>query len=103
MQILLFLTLSDKYMLPCLNKKLFGIECPGCGIQRSFAYLLKGDFAAAFNMYPAIYSLIILLLFLGTNLFFKFKYDSKIKIFLLILNVAIITISYIIKMKHIIH
>ncbi|WP_245201496.1 DUF2752 domain-containing protein [Saonia flava] len=90
-------------MLPCLNKKLFGIECPGCGIQRSFSFLLQGDFLAAFKMYPAIYTLLILLSFAGVNLFLKFKYDFKIKVFLLVLNVAIIAISYIIKMNNLIH
>ncbi|MGS0524465.1 DUF2752 domain-containing protein [Zobellia nedashkovskayae] len=31
-------------MLPCLNKKLFGIDCPGCGLQRSIVLFFKGRF-----------------------------------------------------------
>jgi len=88
-------------MLPCLNKKLFGIDCLGCGMQRSIALLIKGEFSAAFYMYPAIYPLLILLLFLGTNLFIKFKYDHVIKAGLMILSVVTIIISYMIKMKFI--
>ena len=95
----LFLKVED-YMLPCLNKRLFGIECPGCGIQRSVAFLLKGDFAAAFHMYPAIYTLILLSGFLIINLFVKFKYQTIIKMSLIILNVLIILISYFIKLNH---
>ncbi len=86
-------------MLPCLNKKIFGIECLGCGMQRSILLLFKGDFVAAFYMYPAIYPLLILLLFLGLNFFIKFKYDKYIKIFLMILTILTMLISYIIKMK----
>ena len=48
----------EDFMLPCLNKKLLGIDCLGCGMQRAVALILHGDFVAAFYMYPAIYTLI---------------------------------------------
>ena len=47
----------EEYMLPCLNKKLFGVDCLGCGIQRALSLLIHGEFIAAFKMYPAIYTL----------------------------------------------
>ncbi|MBL4663418.1 MAG: DUF2752 domain-containing protein [Flavobacteriaceae bacterium] len=89
----------EDYMLPCLNKQLFGIDCLGCGIQRATALLFDGEFVAAFKMYPAIYTLIILLLFLITNIWVKFKYDRIIKISLITLNVLIVVIAYIVKMN----
>ena len=89
----------EDYMLPCLNKQLFGIECLGCGIQRAAALLFKGEFIAAFKIYPAIYSLILLVLFLLVNLVVKFKYSTPIKISLIAVNVLIIVISYCIKMS----
>ena len=90
----------DSYMLPCVNKKLFGVECPGCGIQRSAALLWEGNFEGAFYMYPAIYTLILLFIFLGINNFYKFKYSNTILIFLLLLNFAIIFINYILKLTN---
>jgi hypothetical protein len=89
----------EEFMLPCLNKQLFGIDCLGCGIQRATALLFQGEFIAAFKMYPAIYTLIILLFFLITNIWVKFKYDRIIKISLIILNVLIVVIGYMIKMN----
>ena len=53
----------EKYMFPCISKTLFGIECLGCGFQRAFVLILEGNFEAAFTMYPAIYSSLILLFF----------------------------------------
>ncbi len=103
MQLVNLAMLNEDYMLPCLNKKFFGIECPGCGIQRSAALLWEGDFAGAFHMYPAIYTLIALIMFVGINLFLKFKHDFKIKVSLLMINVVIIIVSYIIKMNHVIN
>jgi hypothetical protein len=92
------LNLED-YMLPCLNKKLFGLDCLGCGFQRSLLHVIKGDFIAAFNVYPAIYTLILLAIFLILNLKFKFKSGKKIIIIFTIINVLIIITSYFIKMK----
>ena len=89
----------EDYMLPCLNKQLFGIECLGCGIQRATALLFKGEFIAAFKVYPAIYSLFVLGIFLVLTLFIKFKHATPIKIFLIAINVLIIVISYFIKMN----
>ncbi|SHI50020.1 Protein of unknown function [Aquimarina spongiae] len=86
-------------MLPCLNKKIFGVDCMGCGMQRSIALLFKGEFAAAFQMYPAIYPLLLLLIFLGFNLFVKFRYDQVIKAGLMITTILTMIISYVIKMK----
>lgn len=90
----------DEYMLPCLNKKYLGFECMGCGIQRSIALLLRGEFTEAFLMYPAIYPLIALLGILVLNQFISFKYANKSIIFLAILTVATIIISYTIKMTN---
>ncbi len=87
----------EDFMLPCLNKKLFGMECFGCGIQRATILLFKGDFLMAFKVYPAIYTLFLLALFLIFNLFIKFKFDYNIKMGLIILNVIIVIISYLIK------
>jgi len=89
----------EDYMIPCLNKKIFGIECLGCGTQRAAALLFKGEFVAAFKMYPAIYTMALLLVLVVFNFFVKFKYDHRIKIGLLFINVAIILVSYFIKMS----
>jgi hypothetical protein len=58
-------------MIPCLFKKLFGIECLGCGFQRSLFLLFEGDFSGAFKMFPAIFS--TLLFFVFVALFFLDK------------------------------
>lgn len=96
----MILSLED-YMLPCLNKKLFGLDCLGCGIQRSFIHLINGEFTDAFYMYPAIYTLILFAFFYIINLKFKFKFSRKIIITFATINVLIIVTSYFIKMRHI--
>ena len=89
----------EDYMLPCINKKMFGIDCPGCGIQRSFVHVVKGEFQDAFHLYPAIFTLILLILFFILNKRFKFKFGKKIIGTLAVINIAVIIVSYIIKMN----
>lgn len=91
----------EEYMLPCLNKQLFGIDCLGCGAQRAFFLVFQGQFTAAFKMYPAIYSILLLLGFLIINLFVKFKRDWHVKAGLIILNAFIILIAYFIKVSYV--
>jgi len=97
-QYLYFVSLED-FMIPCLNKKLFGFDCPGCGIQRAIAFLFQGDFIAAFKMYPAIYTLLFFGSFILLNRKMNFKHAQRIILILAILNVFIILGSYIIKMN----
>ena len=94
----MFLFGINDFMLPCLNKRLFGVECPGCGMQRSIQLLFQGEFVAAFKMYPAIYPLTFFFLFLLANNFFKSKYSETIVIILGITSVATILINYIFKL-----
>jgi len=87
----------EDYMLPCLSKKYFGVECLGCGMQRATALLFKGEFISAFKMYPGIYPLAGLGIFLLLNFFIKFKYAEKIKAGLMILSIIFIVGNYILK------
>ena len=87
----------EDYMLPCINKTLFGIDCMGCGLQRSVALIFHGEFIAAFYMYPAIYSLLLLLAVAVINIFKKIKYFNKIITILAIITVSTIVINFLIK------
>ncbi len=35
----------------CLSHQLFGVDCPGCGLTRSFVYLFHGDWRASLEMH----------------------------------------------------
>ncbi|WP_324718888.1 DUF2752 domain-containing protein [Salinimicrobium sp. HB62] len=93
----------EEFMLPCLNKQLFGIDCLGCGAQRAFVLVFKGEFIAAFKMFPAIYPILLLLFFLIINLFFKFKGDWYVKAGLIIISATTIVAAYFYKMSFLIN
>jgi len=68
----------EKFMLPCLFKTLFGIECLGCGFQRALFLLFQGQFLAAFKMYPALYSTLLFLGFIALYFLDKSKNYTKL-------------------------
>ncbi len=89
----------DQLMLPCLNKAMFGIDCPGCGAQRALFMVFRGDFKSAFHLYPAIYSLILLGIVLIVSRFYRIH--PRLIHVLIGVNVLTIVISYIVKMNQI--
>lgn len=88
----------EENMLSCQWKQL-GMDCMGCGMQRSIIYILKGEFVDAFFMYPAIYTLIGMFVYLGFHLKFSFKNGHRILLYLFIINIIIILTNYIIKIN----
>ncbi len=90
----------EEYMLPCLNKKFFGFECMGCGIQRSLVALFQGHFVEAFFLYPGIFPLIALGTAITWNHFFGIKHGNRIISFFAILSVLTIITNYILKFYH---
>ena len=87
------ITFLQQHMLPCPSKALFHIDCPGCGMQRSFIYLLQGDLKESLMLHPATIPMLALVFFLPLHLIFKFNKGARILIFLQ-LTVAIITVAF---------
>ena len=94
------LSYLEENLLVCSWKETIGINCLGCGMQRAIVLILKGDFIEAFKMYPAIYSLFFMFIYLGLHLKFEFKKGSKILLYLFIINIAIMITNYIIKFNN---
>lgn len=90
----------EDFMIPCLSKKLFGLDCPGCGMQRAFVMLIKGDFADAFHMFPAIYTTIPLFLLIGLHFVDKSRNYSKLIIPFAIINAVIMITAYFYKLTN---
>jgi hypothetical protein len=87
----------ESHFLACPYKKYFNIDCMGCGMQRSFIELLKGNFTESFYLYPALLPLMLMLLILPLHLIFKFKRGASTLKNLFIFNIGIVVISYVIK------
>ncbi len=90
--------LADNYM-SCSFKEHTGLECTGCGMQRSIVALLNGDIAASVHYYPAMLPLLAMFGYLLLHLFFKFQHGAKALLVMFITNAFIITINYFLKLS----
>jgi hypothetical protein len=95
-----FIHWLETHLLACPFKKLTGIDCPGCGLQRSFVALLKGDIGTSLKFYPATLPIMALMIFTLLHLKLEFKNGALIIKGMYILATAIILISYIYKVYH---
>jgi len=84
-------------MLSCPSKKYLHIECPGCGLQRSFLLLLKGDLQASFIMYPATMPLMALVVFVCLHLKYQFRNGATVIKYLQLGIAIMIAVFYIYK------
>ncbi|WP_183564473.1 DUF2752 domain-containing protein [Mucilaginibacter sp. SP1R1] len=54
-----FINWLQNHLLRCPFKYLTGIDCPGCGFQRSLIALLQGDIQQSFALYPPTIPLLL--------------------------------------------
>lgn len=86
-----------RYLVPCPFKKITGVDCPGCGFQRSVIALLQGDVALSLRYYPATLLLLATALFVVLNRKFQFENYDLIKKWMFIASALVIVSSYFIK------
>jgi uncharacterized protein DUF2752 len=90
---------ATEYMIPCLNKQLFGVDCLGCGTQRALLLILKGNFSEAFFQFPAIYTTLLFFGVLALHFIDRSRNYHRIIIALAIVNAAIMIVSYLLKIS----
>jgi hypothetical protein len=88
----------QRHMQPCFYKQYLGMECPGCGMQRAFIELLKGNVLESIKLYPALLPVIFMMFYLILHIVFDFKKGATIIKYSFIINVVIIMIHYIAKL-----
>ena len=95
---LIFINWLQNHLIPCPFKFLTGIDCPGCGFQRSVIQLIQGNFQKSFTLYPATIPLLSFFIYGIADHIFKLDTpNNSIKKTLFIFNGSIILLSYGIK------
>jgi hypothetical protein len=93
----------EQHMLTCPFKHVTGFDCPGCGIQRSFIAMLKGNFRESFYFYPALLLVLCTLLIVAIHITFKLKHGAAYVKYGYIITTVVILISYGVKMTHLVN
>lgn len=96
--LLKIITWLESHQGTCSFREMTGIDCPGCGLQRSLLALLKGDLAESILQFPALLPLAAMFLFLGIHLVFKLKHGALILKIFFISNISLIVLNFVYKL-----
>ena len=89
----------QNHLIPCPFKYLTGIDCPGCGFQRSVMALLQGDIHKSFGLYPPAIPLLLFFAYGIVDRYLKLDTSkSTIKKSFFMVAGSVVLISYCIKM-----
>ncbi|WP_316846564.1 DUF2752 domain-containing protein [Pedobacter psychrodurus] len=93
-----FVDWLQNHLISCPFKALTGIDCPGCGFQRSFIALLQGDLSKSWSLYPP--TIPLLFLFITTAILYKIQLRQRALLFKILVIVVgnFVMISYLHKM-----
>jgi hypothetical protein len=96
---LTFISWLQNHLLRCPFKYLTGIDCPGCGFQRSVLALIQGDWHKSFTIYPPTIPLLLFFAYGIADRFFKLDTSKEIvKKTLFMVTGTIVLVSYGIKL-----
>ncbi len=84
----------QNHLTPCFFKSTFGFDCPGCGMQRAFISLLKGNLSESLHYHPALIPFLITLSVLLVQLKLKHPKGGTLVMWLFIITTAITFIQY---------
>lgn len=87
----------EQHLVTCLSVKYLGLECPGCGMQRAFIALLRGQFAQSLHYNPALLPFLITVLILLFHLKFDFKYGARSIVIGFVITTGVMVGHYILK------
>ena len=85
-------------MLPCSWKEHLGVECPGCGAQRSFLELTQGHIWDSILLFPALLPLLAVVIIAIIHIARPFKAAPKWIIRLIILTGVLMVGNWIVKL-----
>ena len=85
-------------MVECSWKSHFGVECFGCGFQRSCLLLVEGNIWESIKLFPATIPIILVFIYTVAHLIFKYKNGARNIVILFSTSVALILASFIWKL-----
>lgn len=98
---LVFFKWLQGHLIPCPFKYFTGIDCPGCGFQRSVLALVHGDLHESFLLYPPAIPLLLFFVYGIADGFFKLDTKKEVvKKTLFIVIGSMVMISYIFKLYY---
>ena len=94
-----FIAFIERHLLPCGIKALTGFDCPGCGMQRAFVALLRGDLQGSIGHHPALLFYLAAVAFAALHLRFSFRFGPRVIAVLFIAAAALMIVNFIVRLR----
>jgi hypothetical protein len=88
----------EHHFLSCSFKSLLGMECPGCGMQRAFVALLRGDLLLSLSLNPSLIPFIITVLYAAAHILTGFRNGARNIVWLFSFTVLVMVVNFVIKL-----
>jgi hypothetical protein len=88
----------EAHMGACVFMKYLHVECPGCGIQRAFIALLRGNVLESIRLFPALLPYLTTLCMLVWQIYSSTSKKAMLIMFLFLVSTGIMLVSYILKL-----
>ncbi|MBK9284864.1 MAG: DUF2752 domain-containing protein [Sphingobacteriaceae bacterium] len=88
----------ENNLLACSFKAVLGVECPGCGMQRAFIALIKGDFFLSLQLNPSLLPFIFTLVYCLLHIRMNFQNGARNIVILFSSTVLVMTLNFVIKL-----
>ncbi len=88
----------ENHMASCQFKSITGFDCLGCGFQRSFIALLKGDLLLSIQLYPGLIPFFITILLVAYQLIFQKEKGGYYILYSFITTTIIVLGNFILKL-----
>ncbi len=87
----------EHHLFTCFFKAHFGIDCPGCGLQRAFISLLKGNLSESLHYHAALIPFMLTIFLLIGQILLKRDNGAKYVMWAFILTCAVTFVQFIVR------
>jgi hypothetical protein len=95
----LIISFLEERLLSCSVKEATGFDCPGCGMQRAFIALFRGDLTGSLALNPGLLAFLLTLLYCLLHLRFGFPKGARNVVFLFVFTVSLMIVNFIVKLS----
>jgi hypothetical protein len=87
----------EQHLFTCPNKYFFGLDCPGCGMQRSLLEIFRGNVFDSILLYPGLIPMMFTMVMLIVHLRFKLNNGARLLQYSYITSASVVMVSFFIK------
>ena len=88
----------EQHLFTCSIKNLLGVDCPGCGMQRAFIALLRGNLNESLKLNASLLPFIFTVIYTICHLIFSFTNGAKYIVLFFASTVLILAVNFVVKL-----